>query len=55
MWSSWNGFGGGITELGVGINLDGRLEVFAIGTDTALNHIFNNPKFRRGWHLNWKI
>ena len=39
-WSGWSGLGGGIVELAVGSNLDGRLEVFAIGTDRALNHIW---------------
>ncbi len=40
MWSSWSGLGGRITESAVGINIDGRLEVFARGKGTVLNHIW---------------
>jgi hypothetical protein len=40
MWSTWNDLGGGITNLAVGVNRDGRLEVFAIGTSKELLHIW---------------
>jgi hypothetical protein len=31
---------GGIVDIACAVNLDGRIEVFAIGTDRALNHIW---------------
>src|SRR5258707_11847848 len=39
-WSSWAGLGGGITQIATAVNQDGRIEGFAIGTDIALNHIW---------------
>jgi hypothetical protein len=39
-WSSWAGLGGGITKLATAVNRNGQLEVFAIGTDQAWNHIW---------------
>ena len=39
-WSGWAGLGGGVTEIAAAVNSDGRIEVFAIGTDKALHHIW---------------
>jgi hypothetical protein len=39
-WNGWTGLGGGITRIATSVNRDGRIEVFAIGTDKALNHIW---------------
>jgi acylphosphatase len=52
-WSGWAGLGGGITKLATAMNADGRMEVFAIGTDQALNHIWqtapNGGPNRTAW------
>ena len=52
-WSNWAGLAGGITHLATAVNRDGRIEVFAIGTDTALNHIWqtalNGGSNRTSW------
>jgi YD repeat-containing protein len=50
-WSNWAGLGGGITKLATAFNPDGRIEVFAIGTDRALNHIWQTTP-GGGWS-NW--
>jgi len=39
-WSNWESLSGGITQIATAVNADGRIEVFAIGTDKALNHIY---------------
>jgi hypothetical protein len=47
--SGWAGLGGGITDLAAAVNQDGRLEVFAIGTDGALNHIWQTSAGANSW------
>src|SRR5215475_9738669 len=54
MWSGWNNLGGiNLTNLAPSINLDGRLEVFASGTDYALNHTWQNPATAGGGWSAW--
>jgi hypothetical protein len=48
MWSNSAGLGGGITDLTAAANQDGRLEVFAIGSDGGLNHIWQTVA-NGGW------
>src|SRR4051812_39054140 len=39
-WSSWESLGGVNKQIAVANNKDGRLEVFAIGSDNALYNIW---------------
>ncbi|HEX2685575.1 MAG TPA: hypothetical protein VHN14_03115, partial [Kofleriaceae bacterium] len=39
-WTGWASLGGWIDELSIAQNQDGRLEVFARGSDGALYHIW---------------
>src|SRR5205809_799166 len=47
-WSDWASLGGSITQIAPALNADDRIEVFAIGTNTALTHIWQNFP-RRDW------
>lgn len=44
----WASLGGGVSSIAVGRNLDGRLEVFARGTDSALWHTWQTTP-NGGW------
>ncbi|MEY9181858.1 peptide methionine sulfoxide reductase MsrB [Bradyrhizobium sp. USDA 326] len=49
-WSGWASLGGGITsDPAVVDNSDGRLEVFARGTDNALWHIWQEEPHAAPW------
>jgi hypothetical protein len=49
-WSGWSSLGGTITsDPAVAVNSDGRLEVFARGTDDALWHIWQTAPHAGPW------
>jgi acylphosphatase len=48
-WSGWAGLGGGMSQIATTRNIDGRIEVFAIGTDKALYHIWQTTPGGSAW------
>jgi hypothetical protein len=49
-WATPTSLGGGLTsDPTVGINADGRLEIFIRGTDNALHHIWQNSPSSGAW------
>ena len=47
-WSSWASLGGWISDIVVGQNADGRLELFVVGSDHALWHNWQTAP-NNGW------
>ena len=47
-WSGWSSLGGWLANPAVGRNKDGRLEVFGVGSDSAVYHIWQNAP-SGGW------
>ncbi|MDB6024956.1 MAG: putative peptidoglycan binding protein [Verrucomicrobiales bacterium] len=49
-WVSWQSMGGGVTDIAIGANPDGHLEIFATGTDGGLWHNYQlQPNGATGW------
>lgn len=49
-WIPWTSMGGGVVDLAVATNTDGRIELFAAGTDGALYHNYQKiPNGATGW------
>ena len=42
-WSGWQPLGGAAQQLVTGVNADGRLDVFVVGTDNLLYHNLQSP------------